>query len=160
MARNFSSYQRRGFEKVLCTVIHPAHPSLPLGTHYAVVWDWLWDATAGCYKGPGLNQCNTGAWRVQSFSLTSSATPIPTPSPTPTPIPSPVAFVQNCANFNASGITVSCAFPTSNTAANTLVVMIDWSDTVGRAVSSLTDTHGNTYTSAAATCSNTCANRG
>src|SRR5213080_2243200 len=46
--------------------------SLSLGTHYAVVWDWLWDATAGCYKGPGLNQCNTGAWRVQSFSITSS----------------------------------------------------------------------------------------
>src|SRR5438552_14920967 len=46
--------------------------SLSLGTHYAVVWDWLWDATANCYKGPGLNQCNTGQWRVQSFSLTSS----------------------------------------------------------------------------------------
>ena len=29
--------------------------SLSLGTHYAVVWDWLWDATANCYKGPGLN---------------------------------------------------------------------------------------------------------
>src|SRR6266550_8122226 len=54
-----------------------------LGTHYAVVWDWLWDATAGCYKGPGLNQCNTGQWRVQSFSLTSSATPSPTPTASP-----------------------------------------------------------------------------
>src|SRR5438874_10115264 len=58
--------------------------SLSLGTHYAVVWDWLWDATANCYKGPGLNQCNTGAWRVQSFSLTSSTTPTPTPTATPT----------------------------------------------------------------------------
>ena len=48
--------------------------SLSLGTHYAVVWDWLWDATANCYKGPGLNQCNTGQWRIQSFSLTSSYT--------------------------------------------------------------------------------------
>src|SRR5437870_1280795 len=57
--------------------------SLSLGTHYAVVWDWLWDATAGCYKGPGLNQCNTGQWRVQSFNLTSSATPTPTPTPPP-----------------------------------------------------------------------------
>src|SRR5438309_8146453 len=56
--------------------------ALSLGTHYAVVWDWLWDATAGCYKGPGLNQCNTGAWRVQSFSVTSSAKPTPTPTPT------------------------------------------------------------------------------
>src|SRR5437899_1394974 len=54
--------------------------ALSLGTHYAVVWDWLWDATANCYKGPGLNQCNTGQWRVQSFSLTSSATPTPTPT--------------------------------------------------------------------------------
>src|SRR5436189_1966821 len=63
--------------------------SLSLGTHYAVVWDWLWDATAQCYKGPGLNQCNTGAWRVQSFSVTSSATPTPTPPPTPTPTPTP-----------------------------------------------------------------------
>ena len=97
--------------------------ALSLGTHYAVVWDWLWDATAGCYKGPGLNQCNTGAWRVQSFSLTSSATSTPTPSPTPTPIPSPIAFVQNCANFNASGTSVSCAFTASNTAGNTLVVI-------------------------------------
>ena len=40
--------------------------TLSLGTHYAVVWDWLWDSTAQCYKGPGLNQCNTGTWRVQS----------------------------------------------------------------------------------------------
>src|SRR5438034_4433807 len=48
--------------------------ALSLGTHYAVVWDWLWDATANCYKGPGLNQCNTGQWRVQSFSLTSTYT--------------------------------------------------------------------------------------
>src|SRR6266568_1281928 len=56
--------------------------TLSLGTHYAVVWDWLWDATANCYKGPGLNQCNTGQWRVQSFSLTSSATPTPSPTPT------------------------------------------------------------------------------
>src|SRR6266705_616034 len=46
--------------------------SLSPGTHYAVAWDWLWDSTAGCYKGPGLNQCNTGTWRVQSFSLTST----------------------------------------------------------------------------------------
>src|SRR5438309_8237977 len=47
--------------------------SLSLGTHYAVVWDWLWDSTAQCYKGPGLNQCNTGEWRRQSFNLTPSA---------------------------------------------------------------------------------------
>src|SRR5207248_7608631 len=46
--------------------------SLSLGTHYAVSWDWLWDATAQCYKGPGLNQCNTGTWRVQSFTITAS----------------------------------------------------------------------------------------
>src|SRR5207253_9975473 len=46
--------------------------TLSLGTHYAVVWDWLWDATANCYKGAGLNQCNTGTWRVQSFNLTST----------------------------------------------------------------------------------------
>src|SRR6266849_9918235 len=46
--------------------------ALSLGTHYAVVWDWLWDAAAQCYKGPGLNQCNTGQWRVQSFSVTAS----------------------------------------------------------------------------------------
>src|SRR5437667_8109940 len=38
--------------------------ALSLGTHYAVVWDWLWDSTAQCYKGPGLNQCNTGASRL------------------------------------------------------------------------------------------------
>src|SRR5712691_925067 len=46
--------------------------ALSLGTHYAVSWDWLWDATAQCYKGPGLNQCNTGQWRVQSFTITST----------------------------------------------------------------------------------------
>src|SRR5216683_3686948 len=34
--------------------------ALSLGTHYTVVWDWLWDATSQCYKGPGLNQCTTG----------------------------------------------------------------------------------------------------
>src|SRR5437667_4253041 len=57
--------------------------ALSLGTHYAVTWDWLWDATANCYKGPGLNQCNTEQWKVQSFSLTSSATPTPTPTASP-----------------------------------------------------------------------------
>jgi len=48
--------------------------SLSLGTHYAVVWDWLWDATANCYKGPGLDQCNTGEWRVQTFTISSTYT--------------------------------------------------------------------------------------
>src|SRR5438552_5475488 len=33
--------------------------SLSLGTHYAVVWNWLWNPTANCYKGPALNQSNT-----------------------------------------------------------------------------------------------------
>jgi hypothetical protein len=46
--------------------------TLPLGTNYLVLWDWLWDATAGCYKGPGLNQCNTGQWRIQSFTITAT----------------------------------------------------------------------------------------
>jgi len=67
----------------------PAAGSLPAsilstltpGTNYIVLWDWLWDATARCYKGPGLNQCNTGQWRVQSFSLTLLTTPTPTPTP-------------------------------------------------------------------------------
>src|SRR5216683_8181396 len=43
----------------------PANGSLPSsilsqltqGTNYVVLWDWLWDSTAQCYKGPGLNQC-------------------------------------------------------------------------------------------------------
>src|ERR1700730_3667650 len=46
--------------------------TLSAGTNYVVLWDWLWDATAGCYKGPGLNQCNTGTWKIQNFTLTSS----------------------------------------------------------------------------------------
>jgi hypothetical protein len=46
--------------------------TLSPGTNYIVLWDWLWDASAGCYKGPGLNQCNTGTWRVQKFSLAQS----------------------------------------------------------------------------------------
>jgi len=46
--------------------------TLPTGTNYVVLWDWLWDASAGCYKGPGLNQCNTGTWRLQTFNLTST----------------------------------------------------------------------------------------
>jgi hypothetical protein len=64
--------------------------SLPTGTRYAVGWDWLWDATSQCYKGPGLNQCNTGQWRLQTFTLTApSPTPTPTPTPTPSPTPTP-----------------------------------------------------------------------
>jgi hypothetical protein len=47
--------------------------TLHTGTNYIVLWDWLWDATAQCYKGPGLNQCNTGTWRVQTFNLTQSS---------------------------------------------------------------------------------------
>jgi Abnormal spindle-like microcephaly-assoc'd, ASPM-SPD-2-Hydin len=46
--------------------------TLPLGTNYIVLWDWLWDSTSQCYKGPGLNQCNTGTWRLQTFNLTAS----------------------------------------------------------------------------------------
>jgi pectate lyase-like protein len=44
--------------------------TLTPGTNYVVLWDWLWDAQAQCYKGPGLNQCNTGTWRLQTFGLT------------------------------------------------------------------------------------------
>jgi len=77
--------------------------SLSLGTHYAVVWDWLWDATANCYKGPGLNQCNTGAWRVQSFSLTSSATPTPTGSTPYTGTPYPIPGTIEMENFDNGG---------------------------------------------------------
>src|SRR5436309_15066415 len=44
--------------------------ALSLRTHYAVVWHWLCDSTAQCYKGPVLNQCNTCTWPVQSINLT------------------------------------------------------------------------------------------
>lgn len=43
--------------------------SLSTGTHHLLIFDWLWDQTAGCYKGPGLNQCNTGVWRLQQFEV-------------------------------------------------------------------------------------------
>jgi hypothetical protein len=46
--------------------------TLPVGTNYIVLWDWLWDSTSQCYKGPGLNQCNTGTWRLQTFTITQS----------------------------------------------------------------------------------------
>src|SRR6266571_3516240 len=99
--------------------------SLSLGTHYAVSWDWLWDATANCYKGPGLNQCNTGTWRVQAFTLASTyaysqstyyaysqsayyvysqsayVTPTPTPTPSPSSLMAAYAF-----NEGSSGTTV------------------------------------------------------
>src|SRR5229473_1800797 len=50
----------------------PSYSSGP-ATSYIVLWDWLWDATAQCYKGPGLNQCNTGTWRLQTFNLTADS---------------------------------------------------------------------------------------
>lgn len=57
--------------------------TLPVGTNYIVLWDWLWDSTAQCYKGPGLNQCNTGTWRLQTFGLTQSTSgPMVSISPT------------------------------------------------------------------------------
>src|SRR5207249_7992639 len=90
--------------------------SLSLGTHYAVVWDWLWDATAGCYKGPGLNQCNTGAWRVQSFSLTSSATPTPSPTPIPTPTPTPTPAPSGTLGYTVKGANVGTTESNSVTA--------------------------------------------
>jgi parallel beta-helix repeat protein len=67
--------------------------TLTPGTNYVVLWDWLWDATAGCYKGPGLNQCNTGTWRIQAFTLTST---------TPTPTPSPSGCTSGCNNYYVS----------------------------------------------------------
>jgi len=51
--------------------------TLSQGSHYAVVWDWLWNTSKNCYVGPGLNQCNTGAWRVQTFTLGTSGAPTP-----------------------------------------------------------------------------------
>jgi hypothetical protein len=63
--------------------------SLPLGTNYVILWDWLWDSTAGCYKGPGLNQCNTGTWRLQEFNLAQSTSgPQVSISPTTLTFPS------------------------------------------------------------------------
>jgi hypothetical protein len=147
--------------------------ALSLGTHYTVSWDWLWDATAQCYKGPGLNQCNTGQWRVQSFTITStyaysqsayytysqsayyaySQSSYYTYSQSAYVSSPPIAFVQNCAN-SITGTGTSCAFTSSNTAGNAIVVMIGWENASGRAVTSLTDTRGNVYTAAAATCAN------
>jgi hypothetical protein len=56
--------------------------TLTPGTNYVVLWDWLWDATAQCYKGPGLNQCNTGTWRLQTFGLTAGSSSCLTSSTT------------------------------------------------------------------------------
>ena len=28
--------------------------TLSIGTNYVVLWDWLWNASVGCYKGPEL----------------------------------------------------------------------------------------------------------
>ncbi len=72
--------------------------TLPLGTNYVVAWDWLWDPTAQCYKGPGLNACNTGEWRIQTFNLTGGTTPSPTP----------VAYVYSQSAYTGGGCSTGC----------------------------------------------------
>jgi hypothetical protein len=69
--------------------------ALSLGTHYTAVWNWLWDATPQCYKGPGLNQCNTGTWRVQSFVLTANPTPSPSAVSAPPPTENDVFIISD-----------------------------------------------------------------
>jgi hypothetical protein len=73
--------------------------TLTPSTNYVVLWDWLWDATAGCYKGPGLNQCNTGVWRLQTFGVQSGLNSTFSLSPAvlnfpsePVGVTSPVAY--------------------------------------------------------------------
>ena len=50
--------------------------SLSSGLHYIASWDWTWDGNAtksdgskGCYKGPGLNTCDIGKWRLQKYTV-------------------------------------------------------------------------------------------
>lgn len=89
--------------------------TLPQGTNYVVVWDWLWDQAANCYKGPGFNQCNTGQWRLQTFNVTANPTPTPTPTltPTPTPTPSPTPSSGGTASNIPCGtqVTTGAAVP-------------------------------------------------
>ncbi len=135
--------------------------ALSLGTHYAVVWDWLWDATAQCYKGPGLNQCNTGQWRVQSFSVTAtyaysqsayyaysqSSYYAYSQAAYNT---SAIAYVQSAQGFSGSTIvsTQSASFPAANTAGDLIVVWTRWGIVGPNAT--LTDTQGNSYAPVAA----------
>lgn len=95
--------------------------TLPTGTNYVVTWDWLWDATAQCYKGTGLNQCNKGEWRVQTLTI-SNVTPTPTPSttvtPTPTPTPMPTSTPTPTPSASASPT------PTPNPTADSQSVLI------------------------------------
>src|SRR6266852_1129913 len=113
--------------------------SLSLGTHYAVSWDWLWDQTAQCYKGPGLNQCNTGQWRVQSFSVTASYAYAQSAYYAYSQSSyyaysqaayntSAIAYVQSAQGFSGSTIvsTQSASFPPANTAGDLIVVWTRW----------------------------------
>ena len=47
--------------------------NLNAGAHYLAKWDWIWDATNQCYKGPGATSCytaaNPGLWRLQMFTV-------------------------------------------------------------------------------------------
>jgi hypothetical protein len=74
--------------------------ALPVGTNYIVLWDWLWDSASQCYKGPGLNQCNTGTWRLQTFSLTQSGSgPQVSISPTTLTFPSTQVGVTSAVQY-------------------------------------------------------------
>jgi len=75
--------------------------TLSVGSNYVVLWDWLWDATAGCYKGPGLNQCNTEMWRVQTFNVTQSISgPAVSISPTTLTFPSTQVGVTSAVQYS------------------------------------------------------------
>jgi hypothetical protein len=92
--------------------------TLPIGTNYVVLWDWLWDSTAGCYKGPGLNQCNTGTWRLQTFGLTQfTSGPAVSISPTTLTFPSTQVGVTSAPqSFTIINIgTVTLTLGTNNT---------------------------------------------
>jgi hypothetical protein len=134
--------------------------ALSLGTHYAVVWDWLWDATAQCYKGPSLNQCNTGTWRVQSFSITAtyaysqsayytySQSAYYAYSQSAYVSQSPIAFVQS-ASIQGSGTgatTLAKAYTSAETAGDFNIIVVGWNDSVASVnVNAVTDSLGNAY---------------
>ncbi len=107
-----------------------------------------WDAgmeykvagSAGSYDGT-WNQSSIVQSEVQMIALTAA-----NPTPTPTPTPGPVTAIQSAfTDQGTSSNLVSATFSGPNTAGDCIVISVGWVNAPGVAISSVTDSQGNTY---------------
>ena len=122
------------------TTTYPAPPNGPSISQYPSPYASLQTTsyTPAVYPHPLASGTNP--------TPTPVPTPTPAPTPTTTPIPGPILAIQSAfTDQSTSANSISATFTGANTAGDCIVVSVGWANAPGVTISSVSDTHGNTY---------------